>query len=107
MSVDENKLPRRRFAATLAGGAAAMASSLALAADDDAKPSAELASVPSAELLLELIKRSDPERLKNEHLEQLRGDLAVNLARSARLSAFPLTNADEPAPVFAAWRSEG
>lgn len=104
----ENKIDRRHFTAHLAGGAAALTGTLAAAADEPKeKVAADLASVGSIELFLELVKRIDPDRLNSEHLDQLRNDLAVNLQRSARLSAFALTNADEPAPVFAAWRSEG
>lgn len=104
----EHKIDRRHFAAHLAGGAAALAGSVAAAADEPKeKATTGLATVEPIELLLELVKRVDPERLKSEHIDQLRSDLAVNLQRSARLSAFALTNADEPAPIFAAWRSEG
>ena len=66
-----------------------------------------LGSFSESELLLDLVRRVDADRLQREHLDQLRGDLELNLQRSKVLSAFALTNADEPAPVFAAWRSEG
>jgi hypothetical protein len=106
--IESTDTDRRSFVTSLAGVAAGLAGSLASAADEPKVPaSLDLANVPPAELLLELIKRIDSERLKAEHLDLLRADLAVNLQRSARLSAFPLTNGDEPAPVFAAWRSEG
>jgi hypothetical protein len=99
---------RRHFTAHLAGGAAALTGSVALAAEPAVvEAPAKLASTSSLDLLLELVKRLDPDRLTDEHLEQLRIDLASNQQRSKRLSGFPLTNADEPAPVFAAWRSEG
>jgi hypothetical protein len=104
----DHLIDRRHFALHLTGAATALTGALA-AAEDDPKTATppDLAAVSPTELLLELIKRVDPERLTNEHFELLRADLAVNLQRSARLSAFPLTNADEPAPVFSAWRSEG
>lgn len=99
---------RRGFVKSLVGAAAGLAGSVAIAADESNPATMpDLTDAPAAELLLELIKRVDPERLKAEHLDLVRADLAVNLQRSARLSAFPLTNADEPAPVFAAWRAEG
>ncbi|HQU45534.1 MAG TPA: hypothetical protein PK867_22165 [Pirellulales bacterium] len=98
---------RREFVRCLAGGAAGLTAGTAASAEDPLAAAPDLSSVPPIELLLELVRRIDPEQLKREHLEQLRGDLEVNLQRSARLSAFALTNADEPAPIFAAWRSEG
>jgi hypothetical protein len=100
-------IDRRNFTARLAGAAAALGGAFAVADESKTAETSDSSSVPSTELLLELIKRMDPERLTAEHLDSLRADLAGNLERSARLSAFPLTNADEPAPVFAAWRSEG
>jgi hypothetical protein len=100
-------IDRRSFAARLTGAAAALGGALALADEPKNAETRDLTAVASTELLVELIKRLDPERLKSEHLDLLRADLSANLQRSARLSAFPLTNADEPAPVFAAWRSEG
>lgn len=105
--VGGRKLHRRNFAAHLAGGTAALAGTLALADETTAEAApADLAAASSAELLLELVKRLDPERLTSEHLEQLRFDLASNQQRSKILSSFPLINADEPAPVFAVWRRE-
>jgi hypothetical protein len=103
----DKAIDRRDFATLLAGAAAALTGSAAIADEPRAAQTHELTAVASTDLLLELIKRLDPERLKSEHLDLVRADLAANLERSARLSAFPLTNADEPAPVFAAWRSEG
>lgn len=100
-------IDRRNFASQLAGAAAALGGAFASADEPKAAETLDLTSAASTELLLELIKRIDPERLTSEHLDSLRADLASNLQRSARLSAFPLTNADEPAPVFSAWRSEG
>ncbi|HVA46943.1 MAG TPA: hypothetical protein VNH11_11300 [Pirellulales bacterium] len=98
---------RRAFVRCLAGGAAGLTAGTAASADDPKAATADLSSVPHIELLLELVRRVDPEQLQREHLEQLHGDLEVNLQRSARLSAFALTNADEPAPTFSAWRLEG
>lgn len=100
-------IDRRDFAAFVTGAAAALGGAWAAADEPKTAETSDLSVVASTELLLELIKRIDPERLKSEHLDSLREDLAANLERSARLSAFALTNADEPAPVFAAWRSEG
>ena len=102
----EHVIDRRHFAASLTGAAAALAGTRAVADEPEKTTAPDLAEVTPTELLLELVKRIDPERLKSEHLDSVRADLEANLQRSARLSAFPLTNADEPAPVFAAWRAE-
>jgi hypothetical protein len=101
----DHDFSRRHFAATFLGGAAGISLGTAAAADEP--KTIERSSTSTVELLLELVRRIDPDRLKQEHLDQLRGDLELNLQRSKVLSAFALTNADEPAPVFAAWRSEG
>ena len=92
----------------MAGGTAAIATTAA-AADDKAANSSDagINSAKPSELWLALVKQVDPDRLKSEHLEHLRDDIELNLVRSAVLSRFALTNADEPAPVFSAWRAEG
>jgi len=59
------------------------------------------------ELVLELVKLHYPQRLEGEHLKAIRGEIQRQLARSQVLSAFPLKNSDEPAPVFAAFRGPG
>lgn len=58
-------------------------------------------------LVLELVKFHYPQRLEAEHLKAIRGEIQRQLARSQVLSAFPLKNSDEPAPVFAAYRGPG
>ena len=103
----DHAIDRRNFAARLTGAVAALGGALAVADEPKTAETSDSTAVESTELLLELIKRIDPDRIKAEHLDLLRADLAANLQRSARLSAFPLTNADEPAPVFSTWRSEG
>lgn len=105
-AMPEPVIDRRHFAAHLTGAAAALTGAVVMADEPGKATATALAEITAAELLLELVKRIDPERLKSEHLDLVRADLEANLQRSARLSAFPLTNADEPAPVFAAWRSE-
>ena len=108
-------LNRRNFAVRFAGSAVA-ASLAASAMPADAKaaePVEEAKKTPVAEppreeeLYLALVSRLDAEHLGPEHLERIRSDIAGCLARSKRLSRFPLTNADEPAPVYSAWRAEG
>lgn len=102
-----NTFPRRDFACYLAAGVAGLSASPASGDEEATGDMPGLGSFSESELLLELVRRIDPDRLKEEQLEQLRGDLELNLQRSKVLSAFALTNADEPAPVFAAWRAEG
>lgn len=102
-----NTFHRRDFACYLAAGAAGLSASPVSGDDKSTDEVPKLGSFSEPELLLELLRRIDAERLKREHLDQLRGDLELNLQRSKVLSAFAMTNADEPAPVFAAWRSEG
>jgi hypothetical protein len=69
---------------------------------DDTKPTSPV------ERLLELIREQYPDRrLDDAAIAEIREELESQVARSARLSAFPLTNADEPAFVFRAYRGEG
>lgn len=114
-----SEIDRRRFHRALGGMAAApLAIGLAnssLAAESDAtsqtpKPaevSSDVAKLDDVQLYLALIARFDADHLTAEHLAALRDEVAANLTTSRTLSAYPLTNADEPAPVFAAWRAEG
>lgn len=118
-----NDLTRRGFTRRLATGCFA-AGALTTAADEassDPPPatnakSPEGANVASKaidskevspeDLILELVKREHPKNLNDEYLAQIRREIAQQQARSRVLSAFPLTNADEPAPVFRAYRKE-
>lgn len=79
------------------------------AAEPEQQLSSNSSPPPQSEedLYLALVKQLDPQRLQPEHLKKIRDDIAAQLVRSKRLSNFPLTNADEPAPVFAAWRAGG
>lgn len=95
------------WAAGLADSAVAAEPEISSTAAQAAEASADSAKLGDVELYLALISRFDPDRLTAEHLAALRDEVAANLSASRRLSAFPLTNADEPAPVFAAWRAEG
>jgi hypothetical protein len=103
-------LDRRDFVRQLAAGAAATIPLVAAqtTAADPPDPVAEklAANAPKTplDLVVELIRQSDPDRLKPEHLEELRKKVAYLQARSQLLSRFPLTNADEPAFVFSAYR---
>lgn len=68
---------------------------------------ADLKEVDPDELILELVKREYPKNLNDDHLAHIRSEIQQQQARSRILSAFPLTNADEPAPIFRAWRKGG
>lgn len=106
--VKEKSIARRAFVGKVAAGATALAGSAAIHAEEDSPArGAGLAAASPADLLLALVKQLDRERLEEEHLALLRLDLESNLRRSALLSSFALTNADEPAPIFYAWRAEG
>ena len=54
-----------------------------------------------------IIQRHPDQRLDETAIAEIREELDSQVARSARLSAFPLTNADEPGFVFGAYRKEG
>ena len=57
--------------------------------------------------MLELIRQQYPDqRLDETALAEIREELESQVARSARLSAFPLSNADEPGFAFRAFRKE-
>ena len=108
---------RRDFARTLA--AATAATTLQANADDkkpkqtdkpEPKPEPKRATKPDPEppppaaLLLETIRQRYPDkRLEDQDvLQGIYTDLRSDLARSRRLSSFPLENADEPGFLFAA-----
>jgi len=95
-------LNRRDFAKSLAIGAV-LAPVNQVGAQEPAKKDA-----PSvADLQLEQIKQQYPdERLDDAALKSIRGDLQQQINRSKILSAFPLTNADEPGFAFAAYRRD-
>jgi len=106
--VTNEHLNRREFAGRVA---AATAAPLVTAAAGDAieasqKPADAKASAP-VERMLELIRQQYPDpRLDDAAFAEIREELESQIARSARLSAFPLTNADEPGFVFRAYRGE-
>lgn len=110
--METRNIPRRAFVEQVVTGVTALAGAAATASANAATETTpvtsvqELAADKPAGLLLALVKQLDPERLDAEHLALLRADIESNLRRSALLSRFPLTNADEPAPVFRAWRAE-
>ena len=122
--MSEQELDRRSFGRRLAGTAittavtAGLATSAAprAAAEDkaseeneapaEAKAPEALIDQPPAELLLALVRQKYPHPLTEEQADAIRSQLAWYWQRSAVLSSFPLTNADEPAPIFAAYRGK-
>ena len=63
---------------------------------------------PPAVLLLETIRQRYPDKQLDSQdvLQGIYSELRDDLARSKRLSSFPLKNADEPGFLFAAFPSD-
>ena len=104
---------RRMFAKQIAAGSLAagpLAIAAPLAAEEPAKAAnstaADQPAAPS-ELVLQLLAKTYPHPLDESQRAEVLRQIEEDQARSKILSSFALTNADEPAPVFAAWRSEG
>ena len=100
---------RREFAGRIA--AAAAVPLIAAGATDRSTEAAQKpdgAKPPSpVERMLELIREQYPDRrLDDAAIAEIREELESQIVRSARLSAFPLTNSDEPGFVFKAYRAE-
>ncbi len=97
---------RREFTSRIAGGAAVplLAGGATAAAAEPQK--SETPRPPShADRLLELVRQQYPDkRLDEAAIAEIREELEAQVARSARLSAFPLRNADEPGFAFQAFR---
>ena len=77
-------------------------------AQDGDQPEAEsVEDPPEAAYVLGLIlRRYADERLTDSIVSRIAGDVYGDLARSAILSSFPLSNSDEPAFVFRACRDD-
>lgn len=74
---------------------------------DTAAPAEEPRELRIEEHLLEAVLiRYPAEQLTPEIQQSILSELRTDLYRSVVLSSFPLENAHEPAPVFAAWRSD-
>ena len=64
-------------------------------------------SIPIELLLLEVVRQLNPDRkLTHQHLIEVRRDIANELRKAQAIRAVPLTNAHEPAAMFAAYRGE-
>ncbi|MGE5192944.1 MAG: hypothetical protein ACM3U2_10610, partial [Deltaproteobacteria bacterium] len=103
-------LNRREFAGRIAAGAAVpliAGGATGEAAQPAQKPDESKPPSP-VERMLALIRQQYPDpRLDDSGIAEIREELEAQVARSARLSAYPLTNADEPGFVFRAYRQEG
>ena len=102
--MQKTTVDRRQFARCLTAGVLGSLPAAAAAAEE--KPDEQPKLAAPAELILDLVKQRYPQRLEEEHLALIRRDIESALNRSRLLSSFPLTNADEPAFVFSAYRKE-
>ncbi|HUY88854.1 MAG TPA: hypothetical protein VMV10_08985 [Pirellulales bacterium] len=101
-------IAKRIAAGSLAAGPLALGAPLVAAEPQkSATPPAPEQPPPPAELILQLLAQFYPRPLDEAQRAEIVRQIAEDQARSKILSGFALTNADEPAPVFAAWRSEG
>lgn len=104
-AVDRRTFGRRLAAASLAASPIALAAG-PLAADEADRPKADENSSTPSELTLQLIRQLYPHDFDDAQLAEICRQIEEDQARSKILSQFALSNADEPAPTFAAWRAE-
>ena len=62
---------------------------------------------PRVDALTETLVCGFPDRFSPDQIEKLRQQVGQIEATVARLRAYPLTNADEPEPIFHATPAEG
>ena len=122
--MSNSPLNRRQFgkraAATSAAGSLSLIATSLLAPPPDAvktamadEPPAIAEPIPPQDvpleyLLLEVVRQLYPDRkLSHQRLREVAADIAQELRRAKTIRAVPLTNANEPAAMFAAYRSEG
>ena len=115
------RVSRREFSAALMATVPLAAATVAAGADDaksaslQATKPAETKTEPEppremtqVDRLVEVAVRARPdERLDAAARAEIRGDVEQFLARAVALSRVPLTNGDEPAFAFGAFRREG
>ena len=94
-----NSLTRRSFARDLTFGIAATNLVPRMAHSDEPKTSG------AADQLLTMLQARFPDRLNEEQWKQVRGKIEGQLRAADELRKFAVKNADEPATVFAAYRS--
>lgn len=106
-----DRITRRQFASSVASGST-LAAIGSCSAEDLPKTGSTVAEKPGEKLsTLELMTQIAKQELPHEKLDptamaEIRSDINSNLSRSKALSAFPLTNSDEPGFVFSAWRKD-
>ena len=101
---------RRDFAQSLACGlglgvTAGVTHSPSVLAQEPDKDKPRLPT-PTELVLTLLVQQYPSEHYTDEVLEGIAGDIRVDLARGRELSKFALQNSDEPAFVFAPYRSD-
>ena len=121
MSASDQSVNRREFAKRVALGAGAIPLAGCLNEKAAAEPETSDKKKPSekkdapkkvappspADLLLDVVNQQYPHaKLDAETLRHVHAEIRQNLRTSKILSEFPLTNADEPAFVFAAYRDD-
>jgi hypothetical protein len=100
-------LPRREFARVLAAGVSGCALGLSgstEAAAQEAEEKPKLPSVPAL-ILAQIVSECPGDHWTEETLDSVLGDIRGDLSRGRLLKSVPLTNADEPGPIFAAYRA--
>jgi hypothetical protein len=99
-------LPRREFARVLAAGVSgyALRTAETAAAQEPAKPPV-LVPPPEALILTQIVADCPSEHWNEDTLASVLGDIRGDIARGKTLRSVPLINADEPGPMFAAYRS--
>jgi len=108
--MDSEHLNRREFTSRIAAGAAVPLIAAGTATEVPAqtqKPDVTKPASPVERMLEMIIQQHPDQRLDEAALAEIREELESQVTRSARLSAFPLTNADEPGFAFRAYRKEG
>jgi hypothetical protein len=100
-------LNRRQFASQAVLGAVAtgVASQAVAQPAKDAAPKNVFRDIAEAQFAT--LEQLYPDNLTDEHRAALKQRLERQAIRSRMLSSFKLTNADEPATMFAAYRAEG
>ncbi len=110
-----NRLDRRSFARKMAVGALTGAALTTLPQTAESQqPPAETPppqeppapQLDAADHLLAALSQQQKLPEAPEQRAAILGDLRYIVQRSQLLAAYPLTNADEPAPLFSAWRAD-